>query len=412
MDISTLVQTDLKTGIERVVRAILLEWLYHPPEGMHVEPVYATAETPGYRYARRWTCRFLGIQDDWAEDAPAEAWAGDIFVGLDLQHHVVLAQHAFLQGWRDRGVKVWFVVHDLLPVLMPQVFPEGVQAIHQRWLETISRFDGVVAVSRDVADEMVEWLKAFGPKRERSLTINWSHHGADVEQSVPTKGLPSDAEQVLAALPSRPSFLMVGTIEPRKGYAQTLKAFEQLWAEGVDVNLVIVGQEGWKPLPEDMRRDIPATVNKLRAHPERGKRLFWLEGISDEYLEKVYAASTCLIAASYGEGFGLPLIEAAQHKLPIIARDIPIFREVVDKHAYYFSGTHPNDLAAAVKTWLALHKVDQHPKSDSMPWLTWAQSACRLKEIILNDDWLYQIEPNGNVSMREESTPYAESAIQ
>ena len=57
--------------------------------------------------------------------------------------------------------------------------------------------------------------------------------------------------------------------------------------------------------------------------------MLWLEGISDEYLDKVYAASTCLIAASEGEGFGLPLIEAAQHKLPIIARDIPVFREVV-----------------------------------------------------------------------------------
>jgi len=40
---------------------------------------------------------------------------------------------------------------------------------------------------------------------------------------------------------------------------------------------------------------------------ENRKRLFWLEGISDEYLEKVYAASSCLIAASEGEGFGLPL---------------------------------------------------------------------------------------------------------
>ena len=61
---------------------------------------------------------------------------------------------------------------------------------------------------------------------------------------------------------------------------------------------------------------------------EIGNRLFWLEGISDEYLEKIYDAATCLIAASEGEGFGLPLIKVAQHKLPIIARDIPVFREV------------------------------------------------------------------------------------
>ena len=109
---------------------------------------------------------------------------------------------------------------------------------------------------------------------------------------------------------------MVGTIEPRKEHAQTLAAFEQLWEEGVNANLIIVGQQGWL---------VDAFGSNVRHHPELSKRLFWLEGISDEYLEKVYKTSTCLIAASEGEGFGLPLIEAAQHKLPIIARDIPVF---------------------------------------------------------------------------------------
>ncbi|WP_115760418.1 glycosyltransferase, partial [Escherichia coli] len=89
-------------------------------------------------------------------------------------------------------------------------------------------------------------------------------------------------------------------------------------------------------------------------HAERNRRLFWLDGVSDEYLEKIYAASDCLIAASEGEGFGLPLIEAAQHKLPIIARDIPVFREVAGNHALYFSGATPDTLANAVKEWLTL----------------------------------------------------------
>lgn len=44
-------------------------------------------------------------------------------------------------------------------------------------------------------------------------------------------------------------------------------------------------------------------------------------------------SSTCLIAASFGEGFGLPLIEAAQHGLPIMARDIAVFREVAKEYA-------------------------------------------------------------------------------
>ncbi|TXF10931.1 glycosyltransferase [Pelomicrobium methylotrophicum] len=383
VDVSELVHTDLKTGIQRVVRAILREWLDNPPAGFQVEPVYATVDAPGYRYARRWTCRFLGIPEDWAEDAPAEAWAGDVFVGLDLQPHVVPAQHAFLHGWRDRGVKVWFVVYDLLPVLLPQVFPEGAQAMHQRWLETISRFDGVVCISRAVADEMADWLATFGPNRERPFSIGWFHLGADVGQSVPTTGLPADAEEILRQLSSRPSFLMVGTVEPRKAYPQTLAAFDRLWQSGVDVNLVIVGKEGWKLLPDEQRRDIPETVARLRGHPELGKRLFWLGGISDEYLEKVYAALTCLIAASYGEGFGLPLIEAAQHKLPIIARDIPVFREVAGEHAFYFvDEKNPAVIAEAVRTWFDLHRAGRAPSSQAMPWLTWKQSAQNLLAIV------------------------------
>jgi glycosyltransferase involved in cell wall biosynthesis len=375
VDVSELVQRDAKTGIQRVVRAILRQWLDNPPEGFQVEPVYATADAPGYRYARRWTCRFLGIPEEWAEDAPAEAWAGDLFVGLDLQPHVVPAQAAFLHGWRNRGVKVWFVLYDLLPVLLPQVFPEGTQTLYQQWLPTITQFDGVVAISRAVADELAEWLKAFGAKRERPLSLGWFHLGADVEQSVPTTGFPPDAQQVLDTLARRPSFLMVGTVEPRKGHAQTLEAFEQLWGDGADVNLVIMGKQGWM---------VEALVNKLRTHPERGKRLFWLKGISDEYLEKVYAASTCLIAASYGEGFGLPLIEAAQHKLPIIARDIPVFREVAGDHAYYFDDSRdPAVIAQAVRAWLALHRAGTAPSSQGLPWITWKQSAEHLLEIVL-----------------------------
>ena len=166
---------------------------------------------------------------------------------------------------------------------------------------------------------------------------------------------------------------MVGTLEPRKGHAQTLAAFELLWDKGIDANLVIVGKRGWL---------IDQLIHRLEQHSQRHSRLFWLEGISDEYLEKVYAASTCLIAASEGEGFGLPLIEAAQHKLPVIARDIRIFREVAGNHAYYFYGLAPLDLATAVEHWLSLHAAAAHPNSEHLPWLTWKQSAQQLVDVL------------------------------
>lgn len=383
MDVSELVQRDARSGIQRVTRALLQEIVFNPPAGWAVEPVYATTDRPGYRYARRFMSRFLGLPADWAEDAPVEAWQGDVFLGLDLQHHVVLAQEETLQSWKLRGICVYFVVYDLLPVTMPEVFPVGTRDLHQQWLSTITRFDGALCISRAVAEELFGWLQTFGPKRERPLSIDWFRLGSDVENSTPSKGVPGDAKQVFQEFRSRATFLMVGTIEPRKGYLQALQAFSQLWELGVDVNLVIVGKEGWKPLAEDLRRDIPQTVHALRSHTELGKRLFWLEAISDEYLEQVYAHATCLISASLDEGFGLPLIEAASHGLPLLARDIPVFREVTADQAYFFKNSQdPEVIAKAVRKWLALFEKGEHLRSDAMPRQSWQECAREMLDAI------------------------------
>jgi glycosyltransferase involved in cell wall biosynthesis len=90
-----------------------------------------------------------------------------------------------------------------------------------------------------------------------------------------------------------------------------------------------------------------------------------------------------LIVASEGEGFGLPLIEAAQHKLPIIVRDIPVFREVAGNDAFYFKGNKPEALEQAINEWLVLHKQGIEPDSNKIVWQTWAQSAQQLMQRIL-----------------------------
>jgi glycosyltransferase involved in cell wall biosynthesis len=385
VDISELVQRDAKTGIQRVVRSILAELLTNPPPGFSVEPIYASPHEPGYRYAKQFTQRFLGHPEQLVEDGFADMFNGDIFFGLDLQPHAVFQQATFYAHLRRIGVQVYFVVYDLLPVLLPKMFPDGSSSNHAQWLSTLAQTDGVLCISRAVADEMAEWLAVFGPERLRPFKLSWFHLGADVACSAPTKGLPTDAIHVLKFLSRRPTFLSVGTIEPRKGQMQTLLAFEQLWNQGIDVNLVIVGKHGW---------NVELLTDILRTHSELNKRLFWLEGISDEYLEKVYATSTCLIAASEGEGFGLPLIEAAQHKKSIIARDIPVFREVAGDYAYYFSGLRATDLASAVIDWLALDKAGKAPQSVSMPWLTWKQSTQNLLDIILGGQWYKQWLPD------------------
>jgi glycosyltransferase involved in cell wall biosynthesis len=380
VDISELVQRDVGTGIQRVTRSILKELLINPPKGYRVEPVYAQPNKHGYRYARDFTLRFLNHPTGQLEDTAVEVRPGDIFLGLDLQRDVVAGQQNFYSSMRRMGGKVYFVIYDMLPILLPHAFPERTADQHTRWLSILARHsDGLVCISRSVADELFVWLNENGAQsRLRPLQIGWFHLGADIDMSVPTRGIPDRGDEILASLSARPSFLAVGTIEPRKGYAQLLKAFHQLWAEGVDVNLTIVGKQGW---------NVDEIGEALRGHPEFGKRLLWLEGISDEYLERIYTASACLIAASEGEGFGLPLIEAARHRIPILARDIPVFHEVAGEHMSYFAGREPDNLAHAVKDWLVLYGEDRHPKSGNMPWLTWAESAERLKDVLLKGSW-------------------------
>ncbi|WP_412851515.1 glycosyltransferase family 4 protein [Ectothiorhodospira shaposhnikovii] len=366
VDVSELAQRDARSGIQRVVRSVLKEWLTHPPEGYRVEPVYA-APDEAYRYARAFTHQFLGLPGTPGEDSLMDHAPGDVFFGLDMQPQVQIAHGAFYQKLRREGVTVKFLLHDLLSIQMPEHFPPGNEEGFTRWLKTITATDGVICVSRTVSEELAEWMQHHGPERTRPLQIAWSHNGADIEGSAPTSGLPDDAPQVLDTLRAKPSFLMVGTLEPRKGHADTLDLFDRLWQQGQDVNLVLVGKMGWK---------VEHLAERIKTHPEYNQRLFWLAAISDEYLQQVYDACACLIAASYGEGFGLPLIEAAQQGLPILARDIPVFREVAGEYATYL----PRDMNsgqsdAVLKQWLMDYSRGQVRSSAGMPWLRWRESS-------------------------------------
>lgn len=391
LDVTGTANLDRKTGIERVVRGLLKALLESPPAGHRVEPVYLSNEsgTWCYRLANNLACSVLDFPSEGLVDEVMEASSGDILITMDLSGDALIQAHqsGLFNDLQNRGVVVHAVIYDLLPVLMPDVFPPGADTTHTRWLHAVSSFDGALCISRAVANELTSWRRSNveHPRDRRSFHVGRFHLGADVGNSVPSRGLPATAVQVVDQLSARVSFLMVGTIEPRKGHLQVIKAFHRLWQQGLDVNLVVVGKEGWTDLPDNMRRNIPAIVEQLQNHPEVGKRLFWLDGISDEYLEKVYDACTCLIAASYGEGFGLPLIEAAQHKLPIIARDIPVFREVADKHAYFFDATTAEGLSLTICEFIPLCKEGRHPTSDAIPRLTWKQSADQLCNAIFNN---------------------------
>lgn len=382
LDITATCRLDRQTGIERVARALTLALLANPPAGIRVEPVYLS-DCGGrwhYRYACQYTAHLLGLPAA-TSDYAVDACAGDRLIALDISgdSFVAATREGLFERMRADGVSTRMLLHDLLPVTRPELFPARAPAHFHAWLQAVVRLDGAVCVTRTVADELRYWMRIEARWRLDQFRIDYSHHGADLASSAPSSGLPAEAEALVQRLSQAPSILMVGTLEPRKGYSQALAAFDELWARGVEVNLVIVGHEGWRELPDAERRSIPALVHTLREHAQLGRRLFWLDGISDEYLERVYGCCRGLLAASEDEGFGLPLIEAAQHGLPILARDIPVFREVAGDHARFFQADEPIALAQAMQDWIADGFT---PASRGLPWLTWKQSAANLVRIL------------------------------
>ena len=384
VDVSILVQHDAGSGIQRVVRSIVIELLRMPLDGYRVEPVYLGHDGV-YRYARRFTTELLRCPNTAFADQAIEFDNGDVFLGLDFAAHLIPRFPIRFSELRDRGVKIYFVLYDLLPILKPQWFPHGTRRYFTPWLEIQAEFsDGAVCISRAVANELSDWLNVSQITRQRPLNIGWFHLGAAMRPSVLGDRDPLSFDPILNRVCTHQSVLMVGTVEPRKGYAQSVGAFELLWDRGSESNLVIVGKPGW---------EVDGLLERLRRHPQAGKRLFWLQGASDETLSQLYQTVDGVLMASEGEGFGLPLIEAALHKRPILARDIPVFREIAGDHASYFAGLTADSLAETLRAWINDLAEKRARKSDTMPRLTWRDSARQLTEVILAEHWDRQWRP-------------------
>ncbi len=69
-------------------------------------------------------------------------------------------------------------------------------------------------------------------------------------------------------------------------------------------------------------------------------------------VRSLYAVADALLFPSTGEGFGLPLLEALAHRLPIFCSDLPVHHEVLGMTAHYFqTGTEPTIISAQIMRW-------------------------------------------------------------
>ena len=139
-----------------------------------------------------------------------------------------------------------------------------------------------------------------------------------------------------------PKFIMtLSTIEPRKNIISLINAWQMLrYKSGEDIKLLVVGKPGW---------DFEQTLNAMRPHVKRGD-LMHIEGVAQYEVPYLYAAASCFVFPSTGEGFGLPPNEAMQCDCPVAVSDIAAHRYSCGDAALYFNPYDLEEMAVTMET--------------------------------------------------------------
>ncbi|CCA89880.1 glycosyltransferase [Novosphingobium sp. PP1Y] len=336
VDLAVISRHDAGTGIQRVVRAVAQALAEAPAEQWDVRFVAADRRCP-YRVVS-WPEAGEAI-----DHTPIEARPGDVFLGLDFSLDTVRFHRAQLARFRRAGGALWFLVCDLLPAERPEWFSVNNVIRYKAWLEIIAGIaEGFLCISQQTEDDLRRVLAdRFGlVDGYATRIIPMGHAIMDSLMQEAATAEPASARFDM----TQPFSLMVGTLEPRKGHADIVAAFSELWRQGAEHRLVLVGRMGWQ---------IEALRDTIRNHPEHGDKLMWFDDVGDLELEQIYQACEGVIIASHAEGFGLPLIEALGHLKPVLARDLPIFRLHEEHGVRYFPAAgDAATLGACIRDWV------------------------------------------------------------
>jgi glycosyltransferase involved in cell wall biosynthesis len=372
IDVSHISNHDHETGIQRVVKEIIkAAYCYDIPA---IDPIAFQLKDGKPKIARQWLSKsgLLMNHELNAGDVFPELLPGDIILMLDSSWDTYSDFYPFFEQARQLKIPVYTAIYDILPITLPPGnFVEGGKEWFANWFEkAISSSDGLICISKATADEVITWLDQRDPLSKKPKIGYW-HLGSDFIASHQTD---STAQQV----PNKPYLLMVGTIEPRKCHLLAITAMEKLWENKPDLCLCIAGKEGWL---------VTETMVKIRNHPLLNKKLFFIEKPNDSELMELYKNATGLLFLSKGEGFGLPIIEAAHYNLPIICSNIPVLKEIATTFATYVEIRDSETLASDLEKWYTSYQQGEITATSKMPRLTWKESINVLYNVFLNNNW-------------------------
>ena len=217
------------------------------------------------------------------------------------------------------------VIHDLTPILFPELHRWHSQLLQRLFLKRIMRNADLIVAN---SDHTKRDICKYSPNAcDKVVRI----YPAVAENRF---GLPEGVLERYGV--KEPYFLTVGTIEPRKDHLLLLRAFREFResAKG-GCQLVVTGGRGWKS---------EAFFESLSEHPYR-EDIVITGFVPDEYLPILYQKALGLVYPSKYEGFGLPVLEAMKWgTIPILSRNSSL-PEVGGESALYLEGRSYNELA-------------------------------------------------------------------
>lgn len=219
-------------------------------------------------------------------------------------------------------------VHDLAFLDGPQLFTQHGNAFFRRALDTVRRrADAVIVPSHATADACV----AAGIDVTRLHVVP---HGVEV----PRPSRDAIADTHLRHAVTRPYIMWAGTVEPRKNVGTLIQAYDELARETDAPDLLLVGPAGWGSLPH-----IPAHLRD---------RVRLTGRVSRMDLHALYAGASAFVYPSLSEGFGLPVLEAMAHGLPVVTSRNTACDEVLGGAGYSVDPLDASQIAHALETAL------------------------------------------------------------
>lgn len=217
-------------------------------------------------------------------------------------------------------------IHDLAVWQTPRSFPAA-YVIYQKKVisHAVHRATAVITVSESMRTEIV---KHFNIQTSKLFVVG--------NISPLSKKISS-----IRKLPETSDFtiLGVGRIEKRKNWTMLVRAGACLIKRGLNVHIVLVGTPGYG------YDEVLKAIEELKVH--NSVRI--VHGASDKWLSKQYEQAHLLAFPSLYEGFGIPILEAMAHGLPVVASDISTNRELLGDEGIFFPPTNHHMLAESIE---------------------------------------------------------------